>query len=85
MMKGKLALLRAMKSCRGSRGVPSLILNRGARWRWWSTSHLGRFLTPPPQKEPQVTVEQEAGWVPQPAWTVVGREDLVPLAVIRAP
>lgn len=69
MMKCKLALLRDMKACRGSRGVGSLILKRGARLRWWPTSRLGRF-APPPQKEPQVTVEQKAGWVPQPASTV---------------
>jgi hypothetical protein len=48
MMKGKLALLRAMKACRGSRGVGSLILNRGARLRRWSASRLGRLAPPPP-------------------------------------
>jgi hypothetical protein len=77
MIKCKLALLHAMKECRGNRGVALLILNRGARLSWWSNSRLG--LPPPAQKEPQFTFEQEAGWVLQPAWTVVGSEDLVPL------
>jgi len=84
MMKGKLALPRAMKACRGSRGVASLILKRGARLRWWSTSRLGRFVPPPPP-ERIAGYRWTKGWVGPTAGLDGCRKRRSPApAVIRA-
>jgi hypothetical protein len=48
----------------------------------WSTSRLGRFT---PEKESPVPVRYEAGWDPERAWTLWGREKAPITAWIRIP
>jgi len=39
MLKGKVVLHHALKACRGSRGIVTLILNHDIRW-WWGANSL---------------------------------------------
>jgi hypothetical protein len=56
----------------------TLALERGG----WLVSRPGRFTL---GKEPPVPIGQEAGWAPEPVWTLWRRENSISLAGNRTP
>jgi len=72
--KGKVAPVHFMKACRGSRGIPPLILDLGTGPSWAVNFALRVFY--PRQRTSYL--ECEAGWVPELTWTFWSREHSCP-------
>jgi hypothetical protein len=61
-----------MKTYCGSAGIVPRILDLGTKWRCAVS-----FTPRPPYplgKSPEVSIEKEAEWAPEPVWTQWGRE-----------
>lgn len=72
--------VHTMVAYRGSRGTALLFLSLGIKWKWVVN------FTPQPfyaRETTPVPIKREAGWAPEPVWTILrGRNDLL-LAEIR--
>jgi hypothetical protein len=71
-----------VKAYRGSGGAAPFILNLRTRLR------LVVYFTPLPFKTregPPLPVEEQAGWAPEPVWTIWKREQSLALSGIRMP
>jgi hypothetical protein len=68
LKEGKAVPLHAMVALGGKGGIaPTHTKTSALDGGEWSASRPGRAL--PPGKGPQVPIEQEAGWAPEPVWT----------------
>ena len=70
-----------MNGYEGSEGVAPII-NLGSRWRYVNNLTLWPFYRP--ERVP-VFVEEEAGWAPEPVWTVLENRKSLASAEIRPP
>jgi len=74
--RGKVVPVRVTKVYGGNRCVAPFVLNLGARCR-------SVFSINPAAIPPGTAVPSETGWVPEPVWTVGGKERLVATARFR--